>query len=86
VAFDLVEDGVVLEQAAVVGEVDGLRGVGEGLDFAARVVVALFEGGERAGGAAAEAELRGQFAPVQLERCAGLGCCLLVRKGGSIGG
>jgi len=72
-AFDLVEDGVVFEQAAVVGEVDGLGCVGEGLHFAAGVVVAFFEGGEGAGGAAAEAELGGEFAPVQFEGGAGLG-------------
>jgi len=36
-----------------VGEVDGLRGLGEDLHFAAGVVVALFEGLEGAGGLAA---------------------------------
>jgi hypothetical protein len=43
-ALDLVDNGLVLEQAAIVGEVDGLRGVGKGLHFAAGVVVAFFEG------------------------------------------
>lgn len=63
-ALDLVDDGLVLEQAAVVGEVDGLRGFGQDLHFASGVVVALLEGGERAGCAAAQVELRAEFAPV----------------------
>jgi hypothetical protein len=42
--LDVVDDGLVLEDAAVVLEVDGLRLLGEDGDFAARVVVAFLEG------------------------------------------
>lgn len=42
--LDVVDDGLVLEDAAVVLEVDGLRLLGKDGDFAARVVVALLEG------------------------------------------
>jgi hypothetical protein len=42
--LNIVDDGLVLEDAAVVLEVDGLRLLGEDGDFAARVVVALLEG------------------------------------------
>lgn len=58
VGLDLVDDGLVLEQGAVVSEVDALGRLGEGLHLAPGVVVALFEGRERAGGVAAEAQLR----------------------------
>ena len=51
-ALDFVDDGLVFENGSVVGEIDGLRAVGQDLDFATGVVVALFEGGERLGGAA----------------------------------
>jgi hypothetical protein len=42
--LNVVDDGLVLEDAAVVLEVDGLRLLGEDGDFAARIVVALLEG------------------------------------------
>ena len=48
-------------------EVDFLGLLGEDLDLAARVVVALLEGGESLGGAAFEAELGAQVRPVDLE-------------------
>ena len=53
-------------------EVDGPRGVGEDLHAPPGVVVAGFEGVERAGGAAAEAELGGELGPVELVGGAGL--------------
>jgi hypothetical protein len=50
--LDVRDDFLVLERAAVVGEVDGLRLVLQLLDSAARIVVALLEVGEGVGGAA----------------------------------
>jgi hypothetical protein len=41
--LDIVDDGLVLEDAAVVLEVDGLRLLGEDGNFAARIVVTLLE-------------------------------------------
>ncbi len=55
------------------GEVDGLRGLGEDLHLAAGVVVALFEGLEGAGGLAAQAEGGGEAGPVEFGGCAALG-------------
>lgn len=55
--LDVGDDVLILELRAVGAEVDRLRLRGELLDFAARVVVALFEGREGVGCAAAEAEL-----------------------------
>jgi len=49
-----------------VGEVDGLGLLGEDLDPAARVVVALFEGLESLGRAAFEAEFLREGGPVEL--------------------
>ncbi len=65
--LDIVDDGAVLQDGAVVRKVDFLRLFGEELDFAARVVIALLEGGEGLGGAASEAELVAQVCPVDLE-------------------
>lgn len=64
--LDVVDDGLVLEDAAVVAEVDRLRLLGEDLDPAAGVVMALLEGLEGLSGAATEAELLGQGSPVEL--------------------
>lgn len=47
--------------------------LGEGLDAAAGVVVAGFEGLEGVEGAAAEAHGGGEFGPVDLRRCVALG-------------
>ena len=52
--LNIVDDGGVLEEGAVVGEVDFLGLFGEKLNPAARVVVALFECDEGVGGAATE--------------------------------
>jgi len=82
VALDLVDDGLVLERRAVVVEVDGLRRVGQHLDLAAGVVVALLEGLQAAGGLAAEAEGGGDFGPVDFQGGAPLvGRRLQVRLG-----
>ena len=55
--LDVVDDGGVAQDGAVVREVDFLRLVGEDLHPAARIVVALLEGREGLGGAAFDAEL-----------------------------
>lgn len=70
--LDLVNDGLVLEDGAVVAEVDRLGLLGEDLDLAARIVVALLEGLETRGCLAAEAERGGDFSPVELERSGSL--------------
>ena len=70
--LDVVDNGLVLEDAAVVVEVDGLGLFGENGDFATRIVVALLEGLEGGGGLALEAELGAQLGPVELEGCATL--------------
>jgi len=62
--LDVVDDGGVLEDGAVVGEVDLLGLLGQDLDLAARVVVALLEGLQGLGGGAAEAEFGAQVGPV----------------------
>jgi len=72
--LDVVDDGSVAELGAVGGEVDLLRLVGKDLDFAARVVVALFEGCEGLGGAAFDAELSGKIGPVDFEGGGALYC------------
>jgi len=85
--LDLVDDGLVLEHGAVVCEVDGLRLLGEQGHFAARIVVALLEGLEGRGGLAADAELRAELGPVELEGGASLlGGCGLVFCAWGFGG
>jgi len=68
--LDVVDNGLVLEDAAVVVEVDGLGLLGEDGDFATRIVVALLEGLEGSSGLTLEAELGAQLGPVELEGCA----------------
>lgn len=65
--LDLVDDGLVLQNAAVTGEVDGLRLLGKELNLAARIVVTLLESLQRGSGLAAEAEGAGRLDPVDLE-------------------
>lgn len=60
-------DVLVLQETTILGEVDGLGLLGEDLDFAARVIVALLEVGERLGGVASQTELGAQVGPVDLE-------------------
>jgi hypothetical protein len=64
--LDVVDDGGVLQDGAVVGEVDSLGLLGEDLDLAARIIVALLEGLEGLGGGATEAEFGAQVGPVDL--------------------
>lgn len=64
--FDLGDDGLVLEDGTVVGEVDVLGLLLEDLEAAARIIVALLKSGEGVEGAAAETEGGGEFAPVDL--------------------
>ena len=71
--FDLVDDPGVAEGAAVVLEVDGLGLRAEQVEFAARVVVALFEGLEGGGRLAFEAEGGGDFGPVEFQGGGALG-------------
>ena len=70
--LDVVDDGLVLEDAAVVAEVDVGRLLGENSQLAARIVVALLEGLEGGGGLTLEAELGSELRPVELEGCAAL--------------
>jgi hypothetical protein len=70
--LDVVDDGLVLEDAAVVLEVDGLRLLGEDGDLAARVVVALLELLESGSSVALKAQLRADLCPVKLEGGASL--------------
>jgi hypothetical protein len=67
VILDLLDNSLVLQRAAVLGEVDRLRLVGELLELAAGIVVALFESDKGVGCAAFEAELGADFAPIELE-------------------
>lgn len=64
--LNVVDDGGVLQDGAVVGEVDLLGLLGQDLDLAARIVVALLEGLEGLGGGATEAEFGAQVGPVDL--------------------
>jgi hypothetical protein len=70
--LDLVNDGSVLEDRAVVGKVDGGRLLLQQLQLAAHVVVALFEGLQAGHRLAAQAERRRDLGPVDLESCASL--------------
>lgn len=70
--LNVVDDGGVLENGAVVGEVDLLGLLGQELDLAARVVVALLEGLQGLGGGATEAEFGAQVGPVDLRGGAAL--------------
>ena len=62
--LDVVDDGGVLQDGAVVGEVDLLGLLGQDLDLAARVVVALLEGLESLSGGTTEAQFGAQVGPV----------------------
>lgn len=70
--LDLIDDGLVLQDLAVVREVDGLGLLGKKLDLTAGVIVALLEGLQRGGGLTAEAEGGGHLGPVDLESGAAL--------------
>ena len=70
--LDLVDDGGVLKNGPVVGEVDGLGLLGEDRHFAARIVVALLEALEGGGGLALETKLGPDPGPVDFEGGAAL--------------
>lgn len=70
--LDLVDNGGVLQDGAVVREVDGLGLLGEDGHFAAGVIVALLEGLKSGSSLALEAELRADLRPVDLEGGAAL--------------
>ena len=72
-SFDLVDYPRVVEGAAIVLEVDGLRLRAQQVDFAARVIVALFEGLEGGCRLAFEAEGGGDFGPVEFQGGGALG-------------
>lgn len=72
VLLNLVDDGRVFEDGAVVSEVDRHRLILQMEHQAAGVVIALLEVGQRCRRAAAETELGADFAPVELQRRAGL--------------
>lgn len=70
--LDVVDNGRVLEDLAVVGEVDRLRLLVQQLDLAAGVIVALLEGLQGLCRGSLETELSADFGPVDLEGCAAL--------------
>ena len=72
VVLDLVDDGLVLQDAAVVAEIFGLGLLGQDLDLAAILIVALLEGLEGGSVLAAEAERGRHLGPVDLESGAAL--------------
>lgn len=74
VALEFVDDGLVLQDFAVVREVDFLRLLGQELDLAPGVIVAFLEGLQGGRRLAAEAEGAGGLDPVDLESGAALGC------------
>jgi hypothetical protein len=67
VVLNLVNNSLVLQNAAVAGEVDGLGLLRKELNLAARIIVTLLEGLQRGSGLAAEAERAGRLDPVDLE-------------------
>lgn len=70
--LDFINDGLVLQDGAVVGKVDGLRCFRELLHPAPGIVVSLLEGNQRVGGGSLEAELGANLGPINLEGCAAL--------------
>jgi hypothetical protein len=73
VLLNLVDDSCVLEQGAIVAEVDSGGLIGQDLDPAAGVIVALLEVRERGCGGAAEGELGWELGPVEFGCGSGLG-------------
>lgn len=70
--LDLVDDGLVLQEGSVGGEVNRRGLLGEHLDLAAGILVALLEGLQGSDGLATEAQRGGHLGPVELESCASL--------------
>lgn len=71
-ALEVVDNGLVLQDLAVVREVDLLGLLGKSLEFAAGFVVAFLEGLEGGRRLAAEAEGAGDLDPVDFESGAAL--------------
>lgn len=70
--LDLVDDGLVLEEGAVLGKVD-LGGLfGQLLDLALGIVIARLEGLQRGDRLATQAQRGGDFGPVELQSCGSL--------------
>ncbi len=67
-----VDNGLVLERRAVVAEVHGLRLLGELLEPAAGIFIALLEGVKGGDSLTAEPEVGSDCLPVKLESCATL--------------
>jgi len=67
-----INNSLVLEDGAVVGEVDSRRRLGELLESATRILIALLERLEGGDGLAAESEVGSDCLPVKLESCATL--------------
>ena len=70
--LDLIHNGGVFQDAAVVGEVDSLRLLAEHEDLPARIIVALLEGLEGSGSVSFETKLGRELGPVELESGAAL--------------
>lgn len=72
VGLDLVDNSLILQDLAVVAEVDGLREFRQDLDLATGVIVTLLERLQGSGGLPAEAKGGGDLGPVNLESGAAL--------------
>jgi hypothetical protein len=68
VLLDFIDDRGVLQDGAVMAEIDGCGLIGQNLDSTTGIVMSLLEVGERGRCAASKAELCANFAPVEL-RC-----------------
>ena len=73
-ALDLVNHGLVFQLRAVRFEVYGLRGIGQQLNFATGVIVALLEGCQCSGSLTLETKGGADFRPIDFEGCASLWC------------
>ena len=72
VLLNLVHDGLVLQNGAVVCKVDLGWLFGQQLNPTAGILIALLEGLEGGGGLTSQAKGAGYFRPVELESCASL--------------
>lgn len=70
-----IDNGLVLQDRAVVGEVDGGWLLLKSRKLAAGILVALLEGVEGGDSGSTESEVRGDCCPVKLESCATLLRC-----------
>jgi len=70
VLLDLVDDGLVLQDGAVVCKVELGWLIGQHLNPTAGILIALLKSLERGGGLTSQAKGAGYFRPVELESCA----------------